>query len=157
MTTHKSNFSIFCLVSPEIMRHQAKTNWGGHLIRAVLAILYQVLHIFYRVFWDIRQGRKIYGFIGYHTKALHGFQLNKQKINPLVYVVWIISGQEEQLELCSNFTCPPPPLVCLLCARSDLISSLHRQEGWFFAYSIENCVGLPYDPLLSRIFFIPVS
>ena len=31
--------------------------------------------------------------------------------------------------MCSHFTCSlsPPPLVCLVCACSDLISSLHRQ------------------------------
>ena len=56
MNTHQSNFSIFGPVSPEIMRSQARHFWRGHLIRAVLAILCQVLHSFYRVVWVMRQG-----------------------------------------------------------------------------------------------------
>ena len=35
--------------------------WGNHLSWAVLAILNQVLHSFYRVFWVMWQGRKILG------------------------------------------------------------------------------------------------
>ena len=53
------NLQYFCSVSPEIMWRQARHFGGGHIIRAVLAILYQVLHSFYRVFWVMRQGRKI--------------------------------------------------------------------------------------------------
>ena len=79
MTSYQSNFSIFGPVNIEIMRRQAHYFWGGHLIRAVLAILYQVLHSFYRFFWVMIQGRKIYGLIGDPTEALHGFQWNKQK------------------------------------------------------------------------------
>ena len=59
MTTHQSNLSIFSPVSPEIMRPQARPFWGEELIQSVLAMLYQVLHIFYRVFWVMRLGQKI--------------------------------------------------------------------------------------------------
>ena len=66
------------------MRPQAHQFWGEDLIRTVSAILYQVLHIFYRVFWVMRLGQKIQGLIGDPTEALHGFQRNKQEIKPLV-------------------------------------------------------------------------
>ena len=56
MTSHLSNFSIFGPVSPEIMRPTLAIFGGSHLIRAILSILYQVLHSFYRVFWVMRQG-----------------------------------------------------------------------------------------------------
>ena len=71
-------------VPAEIMRLQAHHFWGEDLIQAVLAILYQVLHSFYRVFWVMRLGQKIKGLIGDPTEALHGFQWNKQEINPHV-------------------------------------------------------------------------
>ena len=58
-TSHISNFSIFGPVGPEIIRPQHAIFGGSHLSRAVLAILYQVLHSFYGVFWVMRQGRKI--------------------------------------------------------------------------------------------------
>ena len=54
MTTHQSNYNIFCIVGTDIMSPQAHQYWGADLIRAVLAILYQVLHIFYGVFWVTR-------------------------------------------------------------------------------------------------------
>ena len=76
MNTNQSSFSIFCVASPEIMRPQERHFWGGDLFQAVFAILYQVLHCFYRVFWVMRQGRKIYGLIGDPIEALHGFQRN---------------------------------------------------------------------------------
>ena len=84
MTTHQSNYSIFCPVSHEIIRPQERQFWGGDLIQALFAILYQVLHSLYRVFWVMRLGQKIYGLIGDPTEALHGFHWNKQEINPLV-------------------------------------------------------------------------
>ena len=59
MTKHLLNIIIFGLVSLEIMTHQIAIFGGRHLSSAVLAILYQVLHSFYRVFWVMRQGRKI--------------------------------------------------------------------------------------------------
>ena len=59
MTTHQSNFSFFGPVGPEIMRPQLRKFWGEDLIRAVSAILYQVVHIFYQVFWVMRLGQKI--------------------------------------------------------------------------------------------------
>ena len=48
-TSHISNFSIFGPVSPEIIRPHHAIFGGSHLSRAVLVILYQVLHSFYRV------------------------------------------------------------------------------------------------------------
>ena len=78
MNTHQSKYSISCPVSPEIMRPQEGHFWGGDLIRAVLAILYQVVHSFNRVFWVMILGRKIYGLIGDPTEVLHGFQWHKQ-------------------------------------------------------------------------------
>ena len=66
------------------MSPQARQLWGEDLIRAVSAILYQVVHSFYRVFWVIRLGQKIEGLIGDPTEALHIFQYNKQEINPFV-------------------------------------------------------------------------
>ena len=77
MTIHQLNFSISCPVSHEIIRPQARQFWGEDLIQAVSAILYQVVHSFYRVFWDMRLGQKIKGLIGDPTDALHGFQWNK--------------------------------------------------------------------------------
>ena len=59
MTKHLLNIIIFGPVSLEIMTHQIAIFGGSHLSSAVLAILYQVLHSFYRVFWVMRQGRKI--------------------------------------------------------------------------------------------------
>ena len=59
MTAYQSNLGIYFPVSPEIMRPQACPFWGKDLIQAVLAILYQVLHSFYRVFWVMRLGQKI--------------------------------------------------------------------------------------------------
>ena len=56
MTSHISNFSIFGPVSPEILRPQHAIFGGSHLSRVVLAILYEVLHSFYRVFWVMKQG-----------------------------------------------------------------------------------------------------
>ena len=76
MTTHKSNFSDFFTVSPYIMRPKARHFWGEDLIRSGLAILYQVLHSFYRVFWVMRLGQKIKGLIEDHPEALYGFQWN---------------------------------------------------------------------------------
>ena len=56
ITKHLSNIIIFGSVSPEITRPQIAIFGGSHLSWAVLAILYQVLHSFYRVFWVMRQG-----------------------------------------------------------------------------------------------------
>ena len=84
MNTHQTNFSIYCLSSPEITRPQARQFGGEDLIRAVSDILYQVVHSFYRVFWVMRLGQKIYSLIGDPTEALHGFLCNNQEINPLV-------------------------------------------------------------------------
>ena len=49
----------FCPVIPEIMVPQARHFGGENSIQAVLAILYQVLHSLYKVFWVMRLGRKI--------------------------------------------------------------------------------------------------
>ena len=59
MTKHLLNIIIFGLVILEIMTHQIAIIVGRHLISAVLAILCQVRHSFYRVSWVMRQGRKI--------------------------------------------------------------------------------------------------
>ena len=59
ITTHQLNFSIYCPVSHEIIMPQARQFWGEDLIRAVSSLLYQVVYIFYRVFWYMRLGRKM--------------------------------------------------------------------------------------------------
>ena len=56
MTKHLSNIIIFGPVSPEIMRPEFAIFGGSHLSWAVLAILYKVLHSFYRFLWVMRQG-----------------------------------------------------------------------------------------------------
>ena len=58
MTTHQLNFSVFFLVSPDLMRPQARQFWGEDLIRAVSAIFYEVVHSLYRVFWVMRLVKK---------------------------------------------------------------------------------------------------
>ena len=70
MTTHQSNFSIFGPVSPEIMRRHFTS---GHLIRAVLAILYHNLHSFYIVFW-VTRGLRSRCFTELHRKRDAGRQ-----------------------------------------------------------------------------------
>ena len=88
------------------MRPQARQVWGEDLIRALLAILYEVAHSFYRFFWVMRLGQKILKFywwvvidvnyiiakeflIFYNLVNLFTAQ-NRLDLGPQIPTVWMI-------------------------------------------------------------------
>ena len=80
------------------MRSLARQFWGEDLIWAISAILYQIVHSFYRVFWLMRLGQKIKDFVlgctrltrswGGSERAAIAVFTRKQSVIPYQTLYW---------------------------------------------------------------------
>ena len=111
------------------MKAQPRYFWGWYLIWALLDIWYWVLRILHTVFGFTRLGNKNRGLVCDPTVCLHDFQCKLSLLSKLCkkYV-----GINYHYVSASTFTLsslpPSLPLLCLLCAWSELFLSFHRQR-----------------------------